>query len=69
MTKLEELKAAADVLRRAGYAAEEARDAVWSQHGEVITWAACGALWDAWHAAQFDYEAELEKVQEEKTND
>jgi hypothetical protein len=49
MTKLEELKAAADVLRRAGYAAD----------------AACEAAWFAHDNAYDAYEAELEKTQEE----
>jgi hypothetical protein len=56
MTKLEELKAAA----------EEARDAVWSQNGKAITWAAWGSLWDARHAAETAYDDELKKTQEEK---
>jgi hypothetical protein len=59
MTKLEELKAAV----------EEARDAAGTSWEENITWAAWDDIWDALHAAQFDYEAELEKTQKENSDE
>ena len=62
MTKLEEIKAAAEEARDAAETAGTSWD-------EDITWAAWGALWDACHAARDAYEAELKKTQEENSND
>ena len=81
MTKLEELKAARNVACDNAYAAytaadaaEAAEDAAWADWDAAYTtaYAAAMAGLDASAAARVTiaaYEAELKKIQEEKTND
>jgi hypothetical protein len=74
MTKLEELKAAAEAVRDDARAAVyDALDAVVVVDDEYVAdaaaWKAVDALDDALDAALDAYEAELKKIQEENSND
>ena len=68
MTKLEELKAAADVARDAWAAAYDAADTTTAQP-ELAAARAADVAYATYYAARDAYQAELKRTQEENSND